>query len=549
MRFGRRALLSLLLGLFTVPALAQSMGFGLGMQHVVVRAGGGAGVTDIVANAPAAIYSLRKVKASYLGPAAKLRRTTGGTSDIGFVGGDFDTAAAATFCSATSCFFDTWYDQSGFARHATQATLANQPAYVADCGNGKPCARATTATQLLQTSSITWAAGKTTLSAVAQRTGGTASRCYVVGKGNSLAGFNTLPESWLLTDFVTEFNLSGATEGVWHTTIGEFNAASTLVRIDAVETAGGNVAGSASGPVGVVVGGAGITCNVSEAIIWDNYTLTLDERVALSNNQHDYWIPYSLDAFTSPSAAYSFRKLKSTYNGPAVRLGRALDTTQADIGFVGFVPGLGSPFDIAAANAFCAGTTCFPVLWYDQSGNSQNMAPTAAPTLVLNCVGTSKPCVRTTLPTQNMFINLASWWFSAGKTMSINGVGRQLTRVAPGGYLSCMFVAAGSNKIFQHADYDVTVVGNDSYNLSIGGVAGLYHSYTGVFAASGGVARVDALAEVTGTALPGDAGNIYVASGDAATCDFTELAVWLDYTLGPGERAMLHTNQKSFWGF
>jgi len=50
--------------------------------------------------APAAAYGLRRLKSTYAGPGVKLRRTTGGTQDIGFLGftgftgAPLDTAAA-----------------------------------------------------------------------------------------------------------------------------------------------------------------------------------------------------------------------------------------------------------------------------------------------------------------------------------------------------------------------------------------------------------------------------------------------------------------------
>ena len=85
---------------------------------------------------PAAAYSLRKLKSTYAGPGIKLRRATGGTQDIGFLGfsgftgAPLDVAAATAFCAATTCFVDTFYDQSGAAQHLVQATAANQPQLV-----------------------------------------------------------------------------------------------------------------------------------------------------------------------------------------------------------------------------------------------------------------------------------------------------------------------------------------------------------------------------------------------------------------------------------
>jgi hypothetical protein len=80
----------------------------------------------------AAAYSLRKLDNDYTGSAVRVRRSNDNTEqDIGFTAsGDLDTASLKTFVGANSGFVTTWYDQSGNARNATQATAANQPRIV-----------------------------------------------------------------------------------------------------------------------------------------------------------------------------------------------------------------------------------------------------------------------------------------------------------------------------------------------------------------------------------------------------------------------------------
>lgn len=71
-------------------------------------------------------YSLRKLKstATY---AIRVRRSSDNTeTDIGFVGYDLDTSTLGTFCSGTSGFITTWYDQGSTLR-LTMSTSANQP--------------------------------------------------------------------------------------------------------------------------------------------------------------------------------------------------------------------------------------------------------------------------------------------------------------------------------------------------------------------------------------------------------------------------------------
>jgi hypothetical protein len=86
---------------------------------------------DLYPNAAAA-YSLRKLRAAYVGSAIRVRRSSDNTEqDIGFTAlGVLDESALTTFCGANNGFVTTWYDQSGNVRDATQATAANQPQIV-----------------------------------------------------------------------------------------------------------------------------------------------------------------------------------------------------------------------------------------------------------------------------------------------------------------------------------------------------------------------------------------------------------------------------------
>ena len=66
-------------------------------------------------------YSVRKLRTAYAGYCMKVRRTSDNTEqDIGFTAnGDLDTSAIKTFCSTSSGYVRTWYDQSGNAINAT----------------------------------------------------------------------------------------------------------------------------------------------------------------------------------------------------------------------------------------------------------------------------------------------------------------------------------------------------------------------------------------------------------------------------------------------
>jgi hypothetical protein len=89
------------------------------------------GLLDTYPNAAAA-YSVRKLRAAYTGSAIRVRRSSDNTEqDIGLTAlGNLDTTTLTSFCSGTNGFVTTWYDQSGNANDATQATAANQPQIV-----------------------------------------------------------------------------------------------------------------------------------------------------------------------------------------------------------------------------------------------------------------------------------------------------------------------------------------------------------------------------------------------------------------------------------
>jgi hypothetical protein len=90
-------------------------------------------------------YSLRKLRSAYTGYVIKIRRASDNTElDIGFVNNVVDTASIASFCSGTTGYVKTWYDQSpGGYYNFTQTSNSQQP-YIYQSGavttlDGKPC--------------------------------------------------------------------------------------------------------------------------------------------------------------------------------------------------------------------------------------------------------------------------------------------------------------------------------------------------------------------------------------------------------------------------
>jgi len=71
-----------------------------------------------------------------------------------------------------------------------------------------------------------------------------------------------------------------------------------------------------------------------------------------------------LDDYPGAAAAYLLRLLDSTYTGSAIRVRRASDNAEQDIGF-----DANGDLDTTALASFCSGTDGFVKVWYDQSGN------------------------------------------------------------------------------------------------------------------------------------------------------------------------------------
>lgn len=100
-----------------------------------------------------------------------------------------------------------------------------------------------------------------------------------------------------------------------------------------------------------------------------------------------------LDSLASPvQAAYSFRKLRSAYAGSAIRVVRASDSTQQNIGFVSNL------FDTASYNTFCTATTCTLLTWFDQSGNGHDASAigSVTPPISLTAIGSAPGIVQST---------------------------------------------------------------------------------------------------------------------------------------------------------
>lgn len=88
----------------------------------------------------------------------------------------------------------------------------------------------------------------------------------------------------------------------------------------------------------------------------------------------EVWTSFTglLDTYSGASAAYSLRRLSSTYTGSAIEVRRDSDNATQDIGFVN------NELDVTTLESFCSGTDGFVTTWYDQSGNGNDATQTTA---------------------------------------------------------------------------------------------------------------------------------------------------------------------------
>ena len=95
-------------------------------------------------------------------------------------------------------------------------------------------------------------------------------------------------------------------------------------------------------------------------------------------------VPLLLDLYPDASAAYSLRKLRADYNGPAIRVRVDIpDTDPYDIGFDS-----NGELDVADLLSKAAGNDAYVDTWYDQSGGNNITQVTAdnQPQIVSNGV-------------------------------------------------------------------------------------------------------------------------------------------------------------------
>ena len=325
-------------------------------------------------------YGMRRLSASYTGALLRVRREdTNEEADIGYdANGNLDTAALIDFCSFTNGLVSVWYDQSGEGLHMTQDAETSQPKVydVADgviMDGGRPA-------MLLdgQDDNI-----KVNIPDVSAPVTGFFMRSYqTIGAAYLGLGMGGAASSWFdlnsTNNFLSYFGTFSTTfpadteQGLYTAIV---DGASSVVSYNG-NSKSTNLPGSLIENFCVgstFVGSFYANIKAQEFIFYPSNES--GNKGDIEENMAGYYtdvVPL-LDTYGGAAAAYSLRRLSSTYTGApvAVRNGGGI---VADIGFDVF-----GRLDIVELKAHCGSTNGTVATWYDQSG-SGNDATQSTPT-------------------------------------------------------------------------------------------------------------------------------------------------------------------------
>ena len=333
----------------------------------------------------AAAYSVRRLSSAYTGPLIEVERASDSTTqDIGYdANGDLDTTALTTFCSGTTCTVRTWYDQSSNGNDAVQTTQANQPKiYDSSTGvvteNGKSSIYFDGFTHVKNTMSLI-NQPITIFDVVAIQSYGSVNYMFDSDSTNTnriFIGTNT-SRDWRFYAGVT---VNSTTDAEFAQTMltGLFDGSGSELYVDSLSVKTGNPGSNGMSELYIGTkndGTIGIIGNCQELIIYASDQSS--NRSGIETNINDYFGIYTpfttglLDDYGGAAAAYSLRRLSSTYTGPLIRVRRASDNAEQDIS-----ADIEGNLNTGALAAFCSGTNGFVKTWYCQSGNGNDATQT-----------------------------------------------------------------------------------------------------------------------------------------------------------------------------
>ena len=376
---------------------------------------------DLLPSAAGA-YGLRLLRLNYTGAAIRVRRSTDDLEvDIGFTStGDLNTSALMAHVGAGSGFVSIWYDQSGNAKDAIQATTGSQPRIVnsgvLDTRNRKPTI-VFLGSKILVCASFSLTQPCTTY-AIAQETAFLSSQIIAGGANTPLSGIYVDNTAKFYINSGTNLSQSTVFLNLLHAFSGVHNGESSVNTLNNVSVSG---AGGSNGFSGLEIGswhGGLLSLNgaISELIL---YSGAKTGSVAFSNQDSYFGI--------IPKTSYVFDGDSRTFGA-----GASSTDTSYPFQFRASIPGISyvlndgvsgqriDQFDSDASGAGGIDTRAFPVtqdnlITYLVGGGVNDIAQGASvataytryKTLVANRRATSKYgiiVVRTEMPATNSTI-------------------------------------------------------------------------------------------------------------------------------------------------
>lgn len=257
--------------------------------------------------------------------------------------------------------------------------------------------------------------------------------------------------------------------------------------------------------------------------------------------------PLLLDNVPGATAAYSLRRLRNGYPGPAVTIRRSSDNTLQNIGFVG------NDFDVGSFSAFVGGGTGFVATWYDQSGNGSNATAIGGLTanqspVVLAVTPSGKAAVNSTATSQGMIAATAASPAVVSLAAVSNRTGNQTNHNV---YLS--FDGGCPGLDYVNSANGGIVVGNVGVVITTAAVVtdNAFHSAIGIV--NGAATQVTTETGATGTnTITGATGATQIDLIGRASFGFigylAEGIIW-SRALAAGESTQVFSDQRAYYGF
>ena len=183
-----------------------------------------------------------------------------------------------------------------------------------------------------------------------------------------------------------------------------------------------------------------------------------------------------LETYYGAGAAYSTRRIRTTYTGPALRVRRSSDNTELDINFVA-----NGDLDTAALLSFTGTSNGFVAKWYDQSGNSRDLIQATVlkqPQISMNGVVFTENDKPTIVSTGNSLLSMNTWNMPTYGAYSLFLSIRMNVRRADmflghigNAQLSISRNTSGTNRYYGSADITVAALPNGNNYITIANVS------------------------------------------------------------------------------